>query len=93
VLKNVCMCASFYFNWKYSSARKCLTVFCPLIPKVTVSSTLGTFQYVIKCICAGLLLDMTVAKGVRCCLITEDDLNITGIGKTIYCMKTFSTRE
>jgi hypothetical protein len=93
VLKNVCMCASFWFNWKCSSARKCLTVFCPLIPKVMVSSTLGTFQCVIMCICAGLLLDMTVAKGVRCRLITEDGLNITGLGKTIHCMKTSSTRE
>jgi len=43
-----------------------------------VSSTLGTHKYVIKCICAGLFLDMTTAKGVRCRLITEDELNITG---------------
>jgi hypothetical protein len=53
-------------------------VFCHLIPKVTVSSTLGTHKYVIKCICAGLHLEITAAKGVRCRFITEDELNITG---------------
>jgi hypothetical protein len=94
--KNVCVCARvrgyaahtpafFYFCWKCSFARKCVTVFCHLICKSTVSSTLDTHKYV-QCFSAGLILEKTPAKGVWdvTCILKINSTN-QGAGKTIHC--------